>query len=435
LPLPLSSPEFTAALEMLGPFENRPLVAVAVSGGADSLALAILTDRWARARGGEAWAVSVDHGLRPESGAELRRLREWLSARAIRHDILQWQGEKPATRIQERAREARYRLLAGWCRERGCLHLLTAHHRDDQAETCVMRERAGSGPDGLAGMPAVRELADCRILRPLLGFPKSRLVALLTVEGQEFLSDPSNRDAAFERSGLRDTAGNPAITAELRERVLGAAAAYGRQRAAGDRAAEALLAAAVALDPAGFAALDPGPIVAAPAELAERALAALAATIGSTRYPFRRARVARLRAGLAQRPPRGHTLGGCRFVPWRGRFLVLRELGRAAPPERAVPGDCFLWERRFWVVAGEAADSGQTIGYLGPDGAAQLRRATRDLRGGLPRLALPVLPAVRDAAGIAAVPRLGYRRAVAATAPRIAFRPNNRLTHAGFTVV
>ena len=169
---PLSLGEFTASLASIARFESSPFLAVAVSGGPDSLALAILADRWARERGGQICALTVDHRLRPESADETRRLAAWLSARAIRHEVLVWAGEKPRTGIQEAARFARYRLLGGWCRDHACLHLLTGHHRDDQIETHLIRRRAHSGPDGLAGMSAIRELADCRLLRPLLGVAK-----------------------------------------------------------------------------------------------------------------------------------------------------------------------------------------------------------------------------------------------------------------------
>jgi len=97
---PITSAEFASALAPLARFETCPFLAVAVSGGADSLALAILADRWARERGGSICAVTVDHRLRPESGAEVRRLHGWLSARAIRHEILVWSRDKPTSRIQ-----------------------------------------------------------------------------------------------------------------------------------------------------------------------------------------------------------------------------------------------------------------------------------------------------------------------------------------------
>jgi tRNA(Ile)-lysidine synthase len=206
LTAPLTDGELAAALEAIGGFEARPLIAVAVSGGPDSLALIILADRWARQRGGEAWALTVDHGLRPESAEEARTVAGWLTDRCISHETLVWAGAKPQSGIQEAAREARYRLLGQWCRAHGVLHLLTAHHREDQVETYLIRRRAGSGIDGLAGMSAVRELAGCRLVRPLLSVPRARLLAVLKEEDQPFLSDPSNLDPAFERARLRAAA-------------------------------------------------------------------------------------------------------------------------------------------------------------------------------------------------------------------------------------
>lgn len=155
---PITDGELGAALAALGGFEAAPLVAVAVSGGPDSLALAILADRWARARGGEICALSVDHRLRPDSAEEIRRLAGWLAARGVRHDVLVRAGPKPASGIQAAARAARYRLLAAWCREHGCLHLLTAHHRDDQveqaAEVGVPRLEVGLPQEGFAQLGA-----------------------------------------------------------------------------------------------------------------------------------------------------------------------------------------------------------------------------------------------------------------------------------------
>ncbi len=267
-----------------------------MSGGPDSLALAILADRWARARGGEICALSVDHRLRPDSAEEIRRLAGWLAARGVRHDVLVRAGPKPASGIQAAARAARYRLLAAWCREHGCLHLLTAHHRDDQAETHLLRRRAGSGADGLAGMSAIRELDGCRILRPLLGIEKTRLIAFLDAERQPFIIDPSNRDPAFERARLR--AGAAATSPAANEKVLAALPALGRERAMHERSRDRLLARAAALHPAGFGVLDPDLLRAAPRAVAERALAALTTAVGGGSYRPRRERVGRLYATL-----------------------------------------------------------------------------------------------------------------------------------------
>ena len=200
---PLTLEELEGALDRIGGFEARPVVAVAVSGGPDSMALTLLADRWARGRGGRIVGLTVDHGLRPESAEEARTVAGWLAARGIAQATLCWQGAKPMSGIQAAAREARYRLLAGWCREQGVLHLVTAHQREDQAETHLIRLRAHSGGDGLAAMSAVRALPGCRLIRPLLAVPKARLLALLAAERQPFLSDPSNLSPVFERGRLR----------------------------------------------------------------------------------------------------------------------------------------------------------------------------------------------------------------------------------------
>jgi tRNA(Ile)-lysidine synthase len=429
---PFTPAEFAASLASLARFETRPFLAVAVSGGPDSLALAILANRWARERFGEICAVTVDHRLRPESGDEIRRLHGWLAARAIRHEILAWSAHKPATGVQEAARAARYQLLVDWCRERGCLHLLTAHQREDQAETHLIRRSAGSGADGLAGMSAIRELADCRILRPLLGVAKVRLVKLLDAERQPFITDPSNRDPTFERSCLRRTGAVP-VGADFAT-LLSGIRELGHERVAHEHNRARLLAQTVVLHPAGFAVLDPD-LALARSDIAERAFQAIVGAIGGKPYPARRERVARLRGVLAGAGHRGHTLGGCRFLRWRHRVLVLRELHGAAGPIRLTPGTSFLWDRRFSVVLPATATGAVTVGYLGRSGVVGLNRYWREMRRGLPRLIYPILPAVWDQEGIAGVPHLGYRREGAAALPEFSFRPINPLTRAGFTVV
>jgi tRNA(Ile)-lysidine synthase len=434
----LTDAEFAAALEVIAEFESAPFLAVAVSGGPDSLALTILADRWARARGGRIRALTVDHRLRPESADEVRRLRGWLTMRGIRHEVLVWLAAKPATGIEAKARDARYRLLLRWCREQGCLNLLAAHHHDDQRETHLIRRRAGSGPDGLAGMSAVREFADCRLLRPLLGVEKARLADFLAAERQPAISDPSNLDPAFERARLR-LAGTAAANGPESATITAVLAGLGRARQRREGIRDRLLARAAMLHPAGFAALDPTLLQAAPAELAERALAALSLAIGGAAYPPRHARLARLRAALldgdvANTP--GRTLGGCRFVGWRGRLLVLREAGTMAGPMSLQPGTARFWDRRFRVALAAEATRDLVIGYLGRAGISELgRRMVDPPRSQLPRLVYPVLPAVWNAAGLAAVPALGWRHDGVGPLPQIVLRPVNCLSTAPFTVV
>ena len=432
---PLTAAEFSATLASLGHFETPPLLAVAVSGGPDSLALAILADQWSRERGGQICALTVDHRLRPESSAEVCLVREWLSARGIRHEVLAWSGEKPRAGIQEAARNARYRLLAASCREHGCLHLLTAHHREDQIETHLIRRRAGSGPDGLAGMSATRELGDCRLLRPLLGVSKERLLALLESERQPFITDPSNLDPTFERSCFRGRSHAMPRGLNL-VGLLDTIETLGGARIARQRKTDAALAGFVSLHPAGFAVLDPAIVRTMPRDLAELALSAVVATIGCGAYPARRKGVARLHEVLSAARPRGHTLGGCRFIHWRERVLVMRELAHAEHPVRLAPGASIAFDGRYEAGLPPAGDHTLTIGYLGSIGVAPFdRRALHPKRAPLPGLLLGILPAAWDEDGIVSVPHLDYRRQGISALPRFVFRPANPLTQAGFAVV
>jgi tRNA(Ile)-lysidine synthase len=187
------------------------------------------------------------------------------------------------------------------------------------------------------------------------------------------------------------------------------------------------------LHPAGFAILDPGLISVVSREQAEQVLSAVAATIGGRPYAARRERVARLRDAIGGVGFRGHTLGGCRFVPWRQRILVLRELASAADPVRLAPGASISWDRRFDIRLPPAARRPVTVGYLG---SAPTNGAALQARGAaLPRMLFSILPAAWDEDGIAAVPHLGYRREVGAGSPEFIFRPANPLTQAGFAVV
>jgi tRNA(Ile)-lysidine synthase len=197
-----SSPAKVDAL--LAPLEGAPSLVVAVSGGPDSTALLLMVAEWAARRGTtRIAAATVDHGLRPESGAEAQSVADLCARLGVPHAILQWTGAKPSTRLQERAREARYRLLVEHARAIGADTIVTAHHADDQAETVLFRLMRGSGVAGLRGMEPMSRRNGVSIARPLLGVTKSALVAFAGARGAAFVQDPSNAELRFARPRLR----------------------------------------------------------------------------------------------------------------------------------------------------------------------------------------------------------------------------------------
>ena len=193
------------AKRLFGDWKSAPALVLAVSGGPDSVALMWLMAHWRRSlsRGPRLLAVTVDHGLRPEAAHEARQVKKLAGELDLPHRTLRWTGEKPRTGVPAAAREARYRLLAQAARAAGASHIVTAHTRDDQAETLLMRLFRGSGISGLAGMARVTERDGVMLARPLLDVPKSRLIATLNKANLGYADDPTNRDMAFTRPRLR----------------------------------------------------------------------------------------------------------------------------------------------------------------------------------------------------------------------------------------
>lgn len=176
------------------------MLGVAVSGGPDSLALLLLT---AAALPGQIEAATVDHRLRPENAAEAAMVAEVCRALGVPHATLP--VSLAPGNVQAEARTARYAALAGWMTKRGISTLATAHHADDQAETLLLRLNRGSGVAGLSGVRSAGRVpgTDLPLIRPLLGWRRADLGAIVTQARVTAARDPSNTDDRFDRARIR----------------------------------------------------------------------------------------------------------------------------------------------------------------------------------------------------------------------------------------
>jgi tRNA(Ile)-lysidine synthase len=288
------TPESVAGLDLLAP--HRSLL-LAVSGGPDSVALMLLCAKWPGRGERDIAVATVDHGLRRGSRVEAEAVGRWAQALGFPHQLLTWEGEKPRTRIQERARDARYALLLDCARRIGASAIVTAHHADDQAETILFRLTRGSGVTGLAGMPASGRVGGRALLRPLLDLPKSTLVSICQSAGHSYLSDPSNANEDFARVRLRKLM--PAI-ADLgldRDALLRLADRAARADEALDACAAALRARALTQAGPDGASFDAAALRDAPPELLRRLLALEIARLAPDAQP-RFERLERAAAGL-----------------------------------------------------------------------------------------------------------------------------------------
>jgi tRNA(Ile)-lysidine synthase len=208
-PPPVREAISPARIEALfAPLARAGGLLLAVSGGPDSTALLLMAAHWAKQPDRPAVAVAtVDHGMREGSHAEAEAVGALARRLGLPHHLIEWCGPKPRSRIQERAREARYQLLGACAEQIGADVVVTAHHADDQAETVIFRLLRGSGIAGLRGMEDAAAQGRLTLARPLLGLRKAELVAFCEACGEPFARDPSNEDPRFARTHLRRLTG------------------------------------------------------------------------------------------------------------------------------------------------------------------------------------------------------------------------------------
>jgi tRNA(Ile)-lysidine synthase len=322
----LAAPTIDALLAPLAAFDAALL---AVSGGPDSTALLAMAAEWARRapRAPRLAAATIDHGLRKESADEATAVGVLCARLGVPHRVLLWQGDKPTSRIQERARAARYALLGAHARGIGAQAIVTAHHLDDQAETALFRLLRGSGVGGLRAMAASADRDGVALLRPLLGVAKRDLVATCEARGLVYVRDPANEDLRYARTRMRR------LAAGLAAEGLDAAALARLARRAG-QIEEALTrqtqAAALRLGLDVGSRCDASALLAEPTEIVQRLLAAAIAEVGG-RTPSR-VGLAKVEA-LTQQLARAHAAGAPFSANVAGARVRLTRGGLEVAPE------------------------------------------------------------------------------------------------------
>jgi tRNA(Ile)-lysidine synthase len=372
--------------------KDEPAIAVAVSGGGDSLALLHL----AHALGARVHAVTVDHGLRAGAAAEVALVARHCADRGIPHHVLVWDhGGQIAGNLMAAARAARYALMADWARGAGVGTVWLAHTADDQAEGFLMALARGAGLDGLSGMRREWVLDGVRFARPLLGTSRQALRNHLTATGIAWAEDPSNTNDRFTRSRIRKALGvlsplgiGQVQIAQVVQNLAAVRGALDETLASWANAHVQTIAGTLRLDRSAFDAL--------PLEHRRRLILAALRWLNRAEHPPRGADQGRFLEAVSQ--GRGATLQGVRARITPRAILMARE-PRAVADVITPPGG--LWDGR-WQVAGPFPDAAE-IRALGVAGLA-LRPDWRD--ADVPRDALLTSPAVWCADTLIAVPLL-----------------------------
>lgn len=370
-------------------------IAVALSGGADSRALALL----AQTTDAHIHALIVDHGLRDASADEAAQTAAWAQAHGITPHIITLALTRDANAIQERARAARYEAMISACKRIGVQHLLLGQHADDQIETILFRLLRGSGIYGLAGMSAKREQQGVWLLRPLLHIPKSALKTYLRERSEDWIEDPSNTDTQFARVRLRQFLAHHA-TPNQRLRIHHFGEQCGHIRAADEVFLQNKLSTFAQCEH-GIATLKPA-FFSEPPEHAIWMLRRLLITLNGNIAMPRQHEVARLYADLIATPDKPRTLHSCLIFKHKEHFIICREAARVAPTLAVKPHSFYRWDHRFDVETGELpADC--NIAPLGERGWAEIKKHTH-----IPHRAALSLLALWHLEQLVCVPHIDY---------------------------
>ena len=410
----LTPDDFAELMQAAGPFPVAPRMAVGLSGGPDSMTLTSLARRWVAERLGTLTALTVDHGLRPESAAEARQVAAWCAEADVAHETLVWRGIKPRKGIQAAARDARYGLLSDWCRRNACTELLVGHTENDQAETFLLRMNRGSGVDGLAAMPLVAYRDGLRLIRPLLTVSRARIAATVAAQNLVPVTDPGNADRRYARVRLRDTVADLETQGISAHSIAGTARVFGTLRAARETRIAGLAREIAQLHAEGYAEIDRVALVAADPDSARGLVSVLIHAVGGQDYAARRERLDRLMGhilgGAAFRP---RTLGRC-VIGLRQESLVIRREYRTIEDRISpVSGQQGVWDGRFDIVFGqvpEKVEKSLELRVLGEAGWQEVAEhaGTAGFRS-IPGPVRYALPALWADGHVVEVPHLQYR--------------------------
>lgn len=401
---------FYRAMASLG-VRQSDKIAVAVSGGADSTALCLLTHQYVCETDGRMVALIVDHGLRSCSAEQAQITKKRLSERGIDCRLLKWNGEKPSCGIEQAAREARYRLLTKACEEEKCSVLLLGHHRQDQAETFLIRKSRGSGIVGLAGMSAVRETSFGRILRPLLSVSPSDLKEVNAFFNMSWVEDETNLSSDFDRGRLRQVLNLEQIEDAFRQSLI-----YGEKRRKIEEEAASFVQNNTEVSERGYLIFSKRAFGELPSETALFCLGDFLRFIADRPYAPRQDSLKNLYKNIETLSFGGTTLGGCRIAACaKERILIWRELNDLPEPELVAGRTSFRWDRFSFCLDFSPSDS-LIVAPL---------RNDKKVKTTFPKRTFCVLPALFDNEGLFIAPHLGYKRTQANC--RVLFAPRASL--------
>lgn len=407
---PISDDEFAKILQSYS-LPKHSHLAVAVSGGADSMCLLLLLHRWCKRYQHKLTALTVDHGLRKEAKQEAEQVKAWCNSLEIDHQTLTWEGDIPTSNIQAEARKIRYTLLETYCTDHRIHSVFLGHHHQDQAETVLLSLMRGGSVGALSGMKYSSFMSEITLLRPLLSFSKQRILATLTNLNQSHIEDPSNDDSRFMRVSIRQFLNTLDRKDEIITHINKSASHM--QRLDDFISLNVIKAEkeCVTLHPFGFSAIDKHRYFEQHTEIGLRLLARQLCLISGESQPPRFEELERLYLALKSAIYSAMTLHGCLIKHGTAQHnqhqvFIIRETN-ALPVDTAFRSP-LVFDKRFKCFHPEEYEdhSEFTVGALGIAGWLSVKDAIKVEK--LPKEVFYALPALKHLEKVVAVPHISF---------------------------
>lgn len=322
-------------------------VAVAVSGGVDSIVLLHLMTKFLKKRTPPI-VLTVNHNLRIESSEEANFVANYAKQLGIKSFILEWKRTSEITsNIQSQAREARYKLLTDWCKNNTIQYLIVGHHKDDQAENFLIRLERGSGIDGLSSMNYSSFFHGICILRPLLCFSRHNIENYAKTHQLKWIEDKSNQNIKYRRSLYRNLLNSSDNHSLLTDRICMTILHIQRAKKALMHYTQLAFDQCINIHMLGYIEIKLKEFFQLPEEIALRVLLYSIMLISNKHYKPRYKSLISIFHKILNGNI-NHTLSECKIKNYRENILIIRESSKIKEVPINLPTKkIFQWDNRF----------------------------------------------------------------------------------------
>lgn len=385
---------------------NGENVALAVSGGADSTALAFLLNKFKNKYNYNITSFTLDHQLRKESAKETKFVKKTMNGLNIKHHSLVWSAEKPKTRIQETARIARYDILAKACRIHNCKYVFLGHHADDQVETFIIRLSAKSGLDGLGCMQETSKIltssGNIELIRPLLNYKKDNLIKICISNQLKWIEDPTNLDMKYLRSKARKLIVHESMYRDFSNSIK----LFSSLSKNLNFYIHNFMKNDIQFSNLGICNFNIDKFKELPNIFQIKVLSYLIKIIGGKKYPRKTKILNNLLENIKSKKTRNTTVGGAYIKIEEDKIVLYRQLDNSIK-NIDLKNDITVWDRRF-IVTNKTKKPNITIGPLGEKGYLLMIKLNKVKKPSINFNAIKTIPAIRVLEQIVSIPHLLY---------------------------